>query len=53
MMAVAAILHFDRNDLAIFDRQITPILPAKFGVNLSFRLGEKFKIDFRSEGLKL
>ena len=33
--------------LAIFDLQVTLVLPSKFGVNWPFRSGEKRKIDFQ------
>ena len=36
--------------LAIFDLQVTPMLPSKFGVNWPFGSGEKRKIDFKDVG---
>ena len=33
--------------LAIFDLQVTPMLPSKFGVNWPFVSGEEAKIDFQ------
>ena len=36
--------------LAIFDLQVTPMLPSKFGVNWPFDSGEEAKIDFQDGG---
>ena len=36
--------------LAIFDLQVTPMLPSKFGVNWPFGSGEEAKIDFQDGG---
>ena len=36
--------------LAIFDLQVTPLLPTKFGINSPFRSGEEVKIDFQDGG---
>ena len=36
--------------LAIFDLQVTPMLPCKFGVNWPFGSGEEAKIDFQKGG---
>ena len=36
--------------LAIFDLQVTPMLPSKFGVNWSFGSGDMRKIDFQDGG---
>ena len=33
--------------LAIFDLQVTPMLPSKFGVNWPFGSGKEAKIDFQ------
>ena len=37
----------DRNNLSIFDPQITPVLPTKFQVNGPFGSGDEGKIDFQ------
>ena len=36
--------------LAIFDLQVTPMLPSKFGVNWPFGSGGEAKIDFQDGG---
>ena len=36
--------------LAIFDLQVTPMLPSKFRVNWPFGSGEEAKIDFQDGG---
>ena len=36
--------------LAIFDLQVTLMLPSKFGVNRPFNSGEEAKIDFQDDG---
>ena len=36
--------------LAIFDLQVTPMLPTKFRVNWPFGSGEEAKIDFQDGG---
>ena len=36
----------DRHDLAIFDLQVTPMLPSKFGANWPFNSGEEAKNRF-------
>ena len=36
--------------LAIFDLQVTLMLPSKFGVNRPFGSGEEAKIDFQDDG---
>ena len=36
--------------LAIFDLQVTSMLPTKFGVNWPFGSGEEVKIDFQDGG---
>ena len=36
--------------LAIFDLQVTLMLPSKFGVNWPFGSGEEAKIDFQDGG---
>ena len=36
--------------LAIFDLQVTPMLPSKFGVNWPFFSGEEAKINFQDGG---
>ena len=36
--------------LAIFDLQVTPMLPSKFEVNWPFGSGEEAKIDFQDGG---
>ena len=44
MAAMAAILDFQSAwFLAIFDLQVTPLLPSKFGVNWPFGSGEAKK----------
>ena len=40
--------NFDRNDLAMFDLQVTPMLSIKFQVNWPFGSGEEVKNRFSS-----
>ena len=40
-------------DLAIFDRQVTLILPNKFRVKSPLRSGKKFKTDIHYENMPI
>ena len=47
MAAMVAILDMIRMILAIFDLQVTQMLPRKFGVNWPYGSGKEAKIDFQ------